>query len=105
MKNKELRKRLYTLAVLKVKENGIYETIAEEFEDCTNYEVIGILYNCTVKDDCLYDNKGRRLASGGPVDNKFFCNQSTGYCEDDYHGDMYYVVDDKGTYIKIWYEC
>lgn len=105
MKNKELCKRLYTLAILKAKENKIEETISEEFEDCSNYEVMDILYNCTVKDDCLYNNKGCKLANGGLIDDKYFCNQSVGYCEDDYYGYMYYPVDDKGTYVKVWYDC
>lgn len=105
MKNKELRKRLYTLGVLKRKELELLEIISEEFEDLSNYEVIQILYNCTVKNDCLYNSKGNRLAAGGLVDDKYFCDQYTGYCEDDYNGYMYYPVDNKGTYVKVWYEC
>lgn len=35
----------------------------------------------------------------------YYVNQWTGYCEDDYHGYMYFKTDVPGQYVRVYYEC
>lgn len=102
---KMLRKTLYHIAILGNKLGTLYDRISEEFEDCYNYSVNSILYNCKEIDGKLYNSKGYLLADSGLIDNKYYCNQWSGYCEDNYYGNMYYKIDDKGTFVEVSYEC
>lgn len=35
----------------------------------------------------------------------YFVNQYTGYCADDYHGNLYFRTDVPGQYVKVHFEC
>lgn len=106
MKNKELLKRIYTLAKLeeKMAQTLSAPVIKEEIEDLYTWEVKGILRGCRVDGDCLYDEEGNRLARGGLVDNLYYCDQTTGYPEDNYYGRMYYQIN-ANTYVEVYYAC
>ena len=75
--------------------------------DLCTWEIEAIYENCTVKDGCLFNDKGVMLSHDGGCMNEsipYFVNQSTGYCEDDYYGTMYVCVS-KGTFVAIYYTC
>lgn len=50
----------------------------------------------------LVNKEGCKIAD--ETDN-YFVDQYTGYFGDDYYGYVYLPTDEKGTYIKIYYEC
>ncbi len=102
---KMLRKTLYHIAVLTNKIKALYKRIAEEFEDCSDYTVCRILHNCRELNGKLYDETGNVVSDSGLIDDKYYCNQYSGYVEDDYHGYMYYKIDDKGTFVEVNYWC
>lgn len=105
MTNKELRKRLYTAAMAQIKLKKAMAALEEEIDNDMVYEIKGIIKGCAVIDGCFYDSRGKRLARGRLVDDKYFCDQYTGYLEDNYHGYMYYPIDDNGTVVAVYYEC
>lgn len=105
MTNKELRKRLYTAAIAKMKLDRAMAALEEEIDDLNVFEIRGIMKGCTVNDGRLYDSKGNRLACDGLVDGKYYCDQYTGCLGDDYHGYMYYPIDDKGAVVMVYYCC
>lgn len=67
-----------------------------------------ILDNCIEKNNCLYDSNESKLASGGLVDNLYYCNQYmqyTGYLGNDVYGTMYFKTYKKGQFIAVSYHC
>jgi hypothetical protein len=108
LKNKEFLKRLYTAAKLQKQLGKVQKTIAEEFVDCCEWDITDILHGCYEKDGKLYNSKGEMISSetcSGDISEKYFVNQSTGYCEDDFYGTLYYMVDNKGTTVEVSYHC
>jgi hypothetical protein len=72
------------------------------------YCVENKLFNCTEKNGCLYDCKGNLLATGGIVDDLYYCNQHTGYMVDDLYDDFYGIVYykiRKGVFVKVSFGC
>ncbi|MEG2053987.1 MAG: hypothetical protein RR052_03515 [Oscillospiraceae bacterium] len=104
MKKSVLINRLKTLADAFEKLENAKAAVAEEFYDCTYTNICGVLHKCVISDNCLYDSEGNLLASGGLVDDLYFCSQLQGYELDDYFGTMYYPIDKKGGYICIEYK-
>ena len=101
------KKKLLHMAELAEETRKLHEEL-KEWLDGMSWSPEEIYYNCTIKDGILYDSNGEELShDGGCMDEKmpYFVNQSCGYCEDDYYGDMFYSVDDKGTFVKVSYEC
>lgn len=73
-----------------------------------NWEARKIHYGCRAEKDALYSSDGELLSkSSGSLSNptSYYVNQSVGYVEDDYYGDMFIATDDKGTYVEVFYEC
>lgn len=71
----------------------INEEIKEFFKE--NEEVEGLYFD-TIK---IVDKpKGRKQQDGE------YCDQSRGYCEDDFYG-YYYWPTDNGKYVCMYYEC
>lgn len=63
-----------------------------------------LIKGCYVREDVLYSKDGKKIATGGLVDDLYFVDQRTGYCEDDFYGNMYFPVGD-GEYVKVYYKC
>lgn len=66
------------------------------FEFSSAYLVSG----CTERGGHLYQG-GARLDNCGLVDNDYYCEQHTGYCEDDYHGTVYFKTNVPGQFVAI----
>lgn len=60
-----------------------------------------LIEGCKAEGETLYDAAGERLNNCGLVDDDYFCNQHTGYCEDDYYGTLYFATKEPGKYIGI----
>ena len=76
----------------------------DKFEDIDglDFSNIYIIEGCIVKNNRLYDSKNNRLDNGGGiVDNDYFCHQTTGCCEDDFYGTMYFATEVEDTYIAV----
>lgn len=39
------------------------------------------------------------------VDDDYYCQQYTGYIEDDYYGGLYFKTDVPSQYVKVYFEC
>lgn len=49
------------------------------------------------------EDKERFKANGGETDDYFV--EQTGYCEDHYHGNLYFKTDVPTQYVKVHYNC
>jgi len=78
------------------------------FEDVSYFYFTAIHENCKVEDGRLYSANGTLLCNDGRCmdeDVPYFVDQSCGYCEDDYYGTMFIMVDEINTFIEVHYEC
>lgn len=55
---------------------------------------------CKEKNGHLY-KEGERLDNCGIADNEYYCLQYTGYCEDSYHGTLYFKTDVPGQFVAV----
>lgn len=103
----KLTKNLIKIAKLKKKLGKLEKDkeFKEEFDDCLWVEVGDILTGCTEKDGSLYDKAGNQICSSGLQPDGYYCNQYSGYCEDDYHGTMYYKTKRRGVFVEVHYQC
>lgn len=44
---------------------------------------------------------GAALDNAGLVDGLYYCNQHTGYCEDDYYGTLYFKTNVPGQFVAV----
>lgn len=103
------KEKLLLLAKLKIEMERLYKELHDSFfEDMCYFDAGQILYNCTIDDEGLKDADGEIICSDGRCIDEplgYFVDQWSGYCEDDYHGNMYIPVDDKGTVVVVSYDC
>lgn len=69
--------------------------------DGLNLETAEFIKDCVAENGHLYDKNGNQLDNYGLVDDEYYCSQSKGYLEDDYHGTLYYATEEEGTFIKV----
>ena len=62
-----------------------------------------LVSGCTEKNGHLYQSSGR-LDNCGLVDDLYYCDQHTGYCEDDYHGTLYFKTNVPGQFVAVPFE-
>lgn len=60
-----------------------------------------LVSGCRAKGKHLYNKDGHRLDNSGLVDNLYYCDQYTGYCEDDFFGTLYFKTDVPGQYVAV----
>ena len=58
------------------------------------------VYGCKEQCGHLYYD-GRQLDNEGLVDDQYYCYQVAGYCEDDYHGFMYFKTKIPGKFVAV----
>lgn len=58
---------------------------------------------CKERAGHLYKD-GKRLDRNGLVDGKYYCTQYAGYCEDDYHGTLYFKTNVPGQFVAVPFE-
>lgn len=59
-----------------------------------------LISGCRERNGHLYQD-GERLDNSGLVDDTYYCDQSTGYCEDHYYGMLYYKTDVPGQFVAV----
>lgn len=55
---------------------------------------------CKERGGHLYKDGGR-LDNCGLVGDDYYCEQHTGYCEDDYHGTLYFKTNVPGQFVAV----
>ena len=79
------------------------------FSELDYWELKDFHENCRIDErNHLLTNEGRFLSNDGRCMDEeipYFVNQSVGYSGDDYSGKMFVRVDDKNTFVEIYYEC
>lgn len=79
------------------------------FSELNYWELRDVHENCRINEqNQLVTNDGRLLSKDGRCMNEeipYFVNQTCGYSGDDYSGKMFVRVDDKNTFVEIYYEC
>lgn len=58
---------------------------------------------CKEKNGHLFQN-GCQLDNSGLADDLYYCDQHTGYCEDDYHGTLYFKTDVPGQFVAVTFD-
>lgn len=58
-----------------------------------------IVSGLSAREDGLYKNDCLIAENEGD----YYCNQSTGYCEDDYYGYLYFKTDVPGQFVRIYF--
>ena len=76
--------------------------IAGENLDASGLHLAGayLVSGCKTKGGHLY-KAGRRLDNCGLVDDLYYCEQYTGYCEDYFYGTLYFKTDVPGQYVAV----
>lgn len=76
--------------------------IVGEKMDADGLDIRGayLISGCSAKGEHLYCD-GHRLDNCGLVDDLYYCNQYTGYCEDDFYGTLYFKTDVPGQYVAV----
>lgn len=59
-----------------------------------------LISGCSIKGKHLYKD-GCRLDNCGLTDDLYYCDQHTGWCEDDFHGTLYFKTDVPGQYVAV----
>ncbi len=108
-KDNKFLKKILDYARIDLQQQKARENLNEHefFEGMSYWSIVGVYYNCYIKEDCLYDEKGNLLSNDGRCMDKelpYFCNQKTGYIEDDYYGTVYINVENN-TFVAIYYNC
>lgn len=92
---------LKKIAGLNDKIRRLAEIASEKVEaDGLDLQSAYLVSGCKVKGNHLYQD-GCRLDNYGLTDDLYYCDQYTGYCEDDFYGTLYFKTDVPGQYVAI----
>ena len=92
---------LKKIAGLNDKIRRLAEKASEKMEaDGLDLQSAYLVSGCKVKGNHLYQD-GCRLDNYGLTDDLYYCDQYTGYCEDDFYGTLYFKTDVPGQYVAI----
>ncbi len=59
-----------------------------------------LVSGCKEKNGHLY-SEGCRMDNSGLVDDDYYCNQHTGYCEDHFYGTLYFKTNVPGQFVAV----
>lgn len=62
-----------------------------------------LISGCKEKNGHLYQD-GVRLDNSGLVDDVYYCDQHTGYCEDYFFGTLYFKTDVPGQFVAVLFD-
>lgn len=73
--------------------------------DTEGFDTTGIrlISGCVERDGHLYHDSVR-LDNHGIQDGDYYCEQHVGYCEDDYHGILYFKTNVPGQFVAVPFE-
>ena len=91
--SRKIARKIKKQAKARDKSNKLYEEIDEWFMKNDGDDTYRGSYNI-VNEPCG-DNQG----------DGEYCNQWSGYCEDDYHGIYYFPINHSKKYVAMEYEC
>ncbi len=92
---------LKKIAGLNAKIKRLAGIVGEKIDaDGLGLESAYLISGCSVEGKHLYKD-GHRLDNCGLVDDLYYCDQYTGYCEDDFHGTLYFKTDVPGQYVAV----
>lgn len=95
---------LKKIAGLNAKIKRLAGIISEKIDaDGLNLESAYLISGCSIKGNHLYQDGGR-LDNSGLVDDLYYCDQHTGYCEDYFYGTLYFKTDVPGQYVAVPFE-
>lgn len=93
---------LKKIAQINQERTELYNVLFEKTDlDGLHLDSAEFIKNCVAENGHLYDRCGNQLDNYGLVDDEYYCNQSKGYLDDDYHGVLYYATDEADTFIRI----
>lgn len=80
---------------------GLIEKIREKIGcEGLEFERAYFVNGCEEHGGHLYRG-GTRLDNSGNIDDEYYCNKYTGYCEDDYYGTLYFKTDVPGQFVAV----
>ena len=92
---------LKRIACANAKIKRLAEIVSQKIDaDGLELENAYLVSGCSAKGAHLYRN-GMRLDNSGLVDDLYYCNQHTGYCEDHFYGTLYFKTDVPGQYVAV----
>lgn len=92
---------LKKIAGLNAKIERLAEIVGQKLDaDGLDFRSSYLISGCSAKGKHLYKD-GHRLDNCGLTDDLYYCNQYTGYCEDDFYGTLYFKTDVPGQYVAV----
>lgn len=92
---------LKKIAGLNAKIERLVKIVGNKIDaDGLGVESAYLISGCSIKGKHLYKD-GRRLDNCGLTDDLYYCDQHTGWCEDDFHGTLYFKTDVPGQYVAV----
>lgn len=92
---------LKKIAGLNAKIKRLAGIVGEKIDaDGMGLESAYLISRCKEKNGHLYQDGGR-LDNSGLVDDLYYCNQHTGYCEDYFYGTLYFKTDVPGQFVAV----
>ncbi len=80
----------------------LVEKLADKLDVAEGLNLGGayLISGCVERGGHLYEG-GVRLDNGGLVDDLYYCEQHTWYCEDDYYGTLYFKTNVPGQFVAV----
>lgn len=95
-------KEIEKIAKLNSQVNDLISKISKKIDDGgLDFRSAYFVEGCIEKSGHLYNKDGLVLDNSGLVDNDYYCEQHTGYCEDDFYGTLYFSTKTKGLFVAI----
>ena len=92
---------LKKIAGANVRVKRLAEIVGQKIDaDGLRMEDAYLISGCSAKGNHLYQDGGR-LDNSGLVDDLYYCDQHTGYCEDYFYGTLYFKTDVPGQYVAV----
>lgn len=85
--------------------NDAVKRLGEKLSEKIDCEGLGLeraylVTGCKERGGHLYQD-GVRLDNHGLVGGDYYCDQHTGYCEDDYYGTLYFKTNVPGQFVAV----
>lgn len=79
------------------------EKLSDKLGDAVDldFKSARLITGCKERAGHLYNADWKRLDRQGLIDDIYYCEQYTGYCEDDFHGTLYFKTNVPGQFVAI----
>jgi len=90
------------IAAANDKRDRLAKIVDEKIDaDGMDFECAYFVTGCKEKNGHLFNKDGHQLDKDGLVDDLYYCEQYTGYCEDDYYGTLYFKTNVPGQFVAV----